>query len=615
MTHVLDIKSNEGKVERDFMKKAKSCNIHTQIMSGYLRIIILILGLGVLVSGGLYVIRSDYFTVMHYQENNDDIQNVVSAHYEWLEELNISIQTGAEFTGSQDASTCSFGQWIEQVSEKDLEESNVSEALKEAQIPHEEIHSSIESILKLSENDVDKAFDQYVKEISPKTKEVIKYLNVMSEGYAAASKRASNQLERIIIEVLIAITLGTIIAVGYSFWYARSSANKIAKPVLMVTSWAKDLSLGMNDLDVTSITIDKKTPEEVKTLVDSFKQMNENIKENIKVINRVAAGDMTAFVNIRSDQDTLGKDMYHMVQTNNMVFQNILDVAQMVANGSTEISQSSFHLADIATTQASSVEKLSATINAAKESIMQTTDNTKIANGITKVITEIATQSNEKMAVLVDAVTNIAEASEQISTVIKTIDAIAYQTNILALNAAVEAASAGAAGKGFAVVADEVRNLANRSAAAVKLSEELIKDTILKSKEGKENATDVFQVFGSIIKEISAIVIIMDQLSGSSKMQLGGIEEINKEIIRISDAAQGNVAISEEASAASLEMTENAEKLQAAIRTFNLRKRKDKGAYIPPEKANDENFIKKANEAYVATKKTGNYGTGYITPE
>ena len=594
-------------------QNSKQRNIRSQIMSGYLRIIILIALFGLSVIIALLMMRSNYLKLVNHDANTYEIQNVIISHYEWLDSLNVSLQTNTKFTKANDPNNCSLGIWLQSADEEDTSTDEIKNAIDAVVKPHEEIHKIAENILEISKTNHDVAFELYVNEIEPKTKDIIANLHIISDSHSLAADHNSSALNQLITFAIILLITATTTVVIYSFLYAQKISNRISQPIIKVSEWAKALSLGRDDLDLDDGTSEHNNIQEVNLLIESFKGMNNNIKENVRVMNRVAAGDMTAFVNIQSDKDSLGKNMYHMVQTNNMIFREILEVANIVASGSVEISKSSFALAKIATGQASSVYMLSNTIQQAKNSIVETTNNTMTAEETANRITDIANKSSEKIQVLLDSVINISNSSKQVSSVIKTIDNIAFQTNILALNAAVEASRAGEAGRGFAVVAAEVRSLANQSAEAVKISERLIEDTILKSNEGKQHATEVSEVFASVLSELNTIVEIIHTLASASESQLGGIDQINKEIINISDAAQGNAAISEEASSSSMEMTNHAEKLQKAIKTFNLRDKKDDCAYIPPEKANDLNFIEKANHAYELSKKSGTYNNEYIS--
>ena len=188
---------------------------------------------------------------------------------------------------------------------------------------------------------------------------------------------------------------------------------------------------------------------------------------------------------------------------------------------------------------------------------------------------------------------------------IKTIEDIADQTNLLALNASIEAARAGEAGKGFAVVASEVGSLAAQSANAVVESRQLIEDTINKANIGNVITNETSETFGKIVESIDAIYKFNDEMSDAGQLQKKQMDMLENDIKSISDAVDANAAISEETAASCDLLDENADKLRDAMSRFNLRQREPGKAYIPPEKQNDEEFIRIAQHNYEEAKRTG----------
>lgn len=201
-------------------------------------------------------------------------------------------------------------------------------------------------------------------------------------------------------------------------------------------------------------------------MVDAFKKMAASIQENVHVVQRVAEGDMTAFVNIRSSQDSLAKSLYKMVQTNDLMFNEITQIANEVAEGATDIAEASGALAESCTAQAHTISDFKVAVENTGNLLRENTSRLSHSQEISAEIKHEVAESKEKMEELLSSMTDITEASRKISTVIQTIEEIADQTNLLALNASIEAARAGEAGKGFAVVAGEVGALAAQSADA-----------------------------------------------------------------------------------------------------------------------------------------------------
>ena len=555
------------------------------------------------------LIYNEYKIVSQNYNEENIAKDILSSHYSWILKLTDSMHTGDIFTGTLDPNTCSFGTWINE-NENNITDSDIMRRIEAIKNIHTEIHNFASDINLLTSDERKEKYDDFIKNYEPKVNSLIENLTAISIRYTEIANEAADALNDILFISIICIILLTIFAVILCIYYASSTARKISAPISSIAEWSKELSEGADTLNFNFDYGNIDHNNEIAMMIDSFKQLAYSIQENVRVVKRVAEGDLTVFVDIRSRKDTLGKSLYHMVQTNDMLFSEILSVAHRVAEGSTYIANISQDLANSAHVQAQTVNELSNSIDTAAKLIGKSSEHMADAASISNIIRTNAQESNEKMSLLANSVEDIKNASQKVSQVIKTIDNIAFQTNILAINASVEAARAGEAGKGFAVVANEVRQLALKSSVAADESKALIQDTINKAVIGNNISVEALNMFQIIVDEINNITSIIQEESVSSNAQLDCIQEIKTNIAGIMNETASNAEISKNSANSSKDMQKNADLLKAEMSKFNLRKRQPGKAYIPPEKADDYEFIKTANENYKHTQETGEFNYG-----
>lgn len=241
-----------------------------------------------------------------------------------------------------------------------------------------------------------------------------------------------------------------------------------------------------------------------------------------------------------------------------------------VSAGADQVADGAQALAQGATEQASSVEELSASISEISNRISDTAEFSQKADQLGQEAREIVEKGKEEMRQLLASIQDIAEASNNIQSIIKVIDDIAFQTNILALNAAVEAARAGNAGKGFAVVADEVRSLAQKSADAAKETTGLIKNSLQHVSHGEEIAHRTDAAFNDVADAAQNILGMIEKIAQASNEQADAISQISVGIDQISAVVQTNSATSEESAAASEELSGQAGVMKSLLEQFKI---------------------------------------------
>lgn len=252
------------------------------------------------------------------------------------------------------------------------------------------------------------------------------------------------------------------------------------------------------------------------------------------------------------------------------VLTDINVAAEQVNSGSGQVAAGAQVLSQGTIEQTASIDELARNLQTIEEQVNVNSDNCTEAHKLMNSTSAYLDEVNEKMNSLTEAMNNINETSDKISNIIKTIEDIAFQTNILALNAAVEAARAGEAGKGFAVVADEVRNLAAKSAEAVSDTTSLIDSSIEAVNSGAKITEQTATAVKTLDEYTLAVKKIVDDITESGRRQADMVTRINEDIARIAGVVQSNSATAEESAAASEELSGQAGMLKELIGKFNL---------------------------------------------
>jgi methyl-accepting chemotaxis protein len=230
-----------------------------------------------------------------------------------------------------------------------------------------------------------------------------------------------------------------------------------------------------------------------------------------------------------------------------------------------QISRSSQRVAQGASQQAASLEETSAASQEVNAVTKQNVGNSLVAAEKMGTAARQVIEANERLEQMVASMAGISAASDKVSKIIRTIDEIAFQTNILALNAAVEAARAGEAGMGFAVVADEVRNLAQRSAAAAKDTAALIEESLSTTREGKVRLDQVAEAIRSITGSAQEAKMLVEEIRAGSGEQAKGIEQVSCALTQIERVTQQSAAGAEESASAGQQLTSQMQAMKATV--------------------------------------------------
>ena len=242
--------------------------------------------------------------------------------------------------------------------------------------------------------------------------------------------------------------------------------------------------------------------------------------------------------------------------------------AEQVAEDANEISVVSKQLAEGSSEQAAAIEETSSSLEEMASMTKQNADHANEAKAITKEAEKAVADSNLAMTKLMTAMESISTASEDTVKIIKTIDEIAFQTNMLALNAAVEAARAGEAGSGFAIVADEVRSLAMRATGAAKDTADMLDGTLLKVKEGAYLVEQSGAAFALVIESTQKVNTLIEEIANASGEQAEGVNQISKAIMGMDKVVQQNAASAEESASAAEELSAQAGQMKGIVDTL-----------------------------------------------
>ncbi len=351
-------------------------------------------------------------------------------------------------------------------------------------------------------------------------------------------------------------------------------SNSIRKPVKEIEDAAVQLANGKLDGGhVTYMSRDElgQMSDSIRDLISYQKTIIEDISD---ILGDMSEGNFKVQSNVkeyyRGRYDCILVAMRKLRNRLSNTLGQISQSARQVADGSEQISSETQLLAIGAEEQACSIEKLATAVNEISEHVRETKENANEARGQTDQAGEQVFESNQQMQEMIRAMNIISEKSSEIYKIVKTIEDIAFQTNILALNASVEAARAGEPGAGFAVVAREIRALADKTAIASKNTAALIEESVSAVKNGEKVARATADSLLQVVKSTKQVVLVVDRIASATENENVSISNITAEVSQISDVVQNNVSTSEELAAASEEFSTQAQILGNMIGQFKL---------------------------------------------
>ncbi len=414
----------------------------------------------------------------------------------------------------------------------------------------------------------------YFQEFEPKMNECISLAEEIHSAISLEAGTTFGKHQEYMSNATIALITIAILGLLAAVFISVILTVSFVKPIRSIAARIRALAEGdLNAPNIEYHALDElgELVEDVNNTIDGLQAVVNDLGDRLAKLEQgdfsTKEGNTTLYI---GDFSRINNSVNRFVVHINQTLSRVSLVSTQVLSGSEQVSSGAQALAQGSTEQASSVQNLVGTIAGISTQINENANSSKVANEKSIHTMEAIQSSNELMQQLMDSMGSIDSKSKEISKIIKTIEDIAFQTNILALNAAVEAARAGAAGKGFAVVADEVRNLAGKSADAAKSTTALIEDSISAISEGVRLAQVTAGDLLRVVDGAKESTDIIQQITIATDEQAKTINDITTGLEQISTVVNINSATSEESAAASQELSDQANTLKGLIGAFRL---------------------------------------------
>lgn len=429
----------------------------------------------------------------------------------------------------------------------------------------------------ISQNVKDTIASKSDKFLKYKTNGVTKYgslQNAGDTGYIVLSSLPMSEYYAILIAMVIALIIIFAIGITLIAFSIKKSAANLTKPILELNHTAQQLAAGDLDVDleITSKNEIGELGESIQKTVNRLKEYIIYIDETAEVLAQIADGKLS--IDLKNDYagefQKIKIALLNISNSMNQVMVGIHASSEHVSIGATELAAASQVLAESAEQQAASIEQLTATTNTVADQVEESRREAESSATATAQATTMIEQNQEKMQLMMNAMNEIQQTSQQVVGIIQTIEDIAAQTNLLSLNASIEAARAGEAGKGFAVVADEIGKLALESSKAASTTRELIEISL---KEINDGNTIAVGAMNSLKESVSAVDQVNEKIHKTAEnaaVQAESMKQLHAGIEEIARRIQDNSAASQETFATSEELASQAEKLNKMVQKFEL---------------------------------------------
>ena len=445
-----------------------------------------------------------------------------------------------------------------------------------ASVAWEKYRDASDEILQLSrEGKQQEASKLMTGEVYEDYKSFAEKLTILRDEFQTELDRAKTMANVCTVIIFIVIVVAGLAIAVVTTLIGRIITNSITEPVEQIDAAVASLRRGeLSNVEMLTYESEDELGDTIRNLKEAMGILADYVSEISVEVKAIAQGDLTKngddITDFLGDFSELKTSLLYILKRFNSTLTEISNLAEQVSSNASEVENASKSLADGATEQAGVIEELNATIDTVVNLAEDTAKETQSASARVKASANKANEEKEKMNELLTEMEHITEISKEIGNIITDIEDIASQTNLLSLNASIEAARAGEAGRGFAVVADQIGKLAADSAKSAVNTRDLIDKTLVEIKKGNTITRTTADAFNQIIADMESFAEIAENTMEKANSQAESLEQIGQGIEQLSSVVQDNAASSEENTAISINLAEEAAKMHDRVNIFKL---------------------------------------------